>query len=69
MLRAPRSPLLHPLPLPSCVSARQEVRLKGGAPELLHSKSSRGQGRCESQEEVDAVLEQIGAHLRGKKGN
>jgi hypothetical protein len=31
--------------------------------ELIHSKSKHGQGKCETQEERDAVIEKIRAHL------
>jgi len=44
-----------------------EVRLKGASPELIHSKTTRNQGRCQTEEEVDAVLDQIGAYLDAKK--
>jgi hypothetical protein len=37
-----------------------EVRLMGETPpRLIHSKATRGQGRCESEEEVDDVLDAI----------
>jgi hypothetical protein len=45
-----------------------EVTLKGASPELIHSKTKRGQGRCETEAEVDAVLDQIEAFVDSKKG-
>ncbi|KAJ1628429.1 seleno protein, partial [Pavlovales sp. CCMP2436] len=42
-----------------------EVRLKreNVATLLLHSKVTRGQGRCETEDEVDDVLDAIDEHL------
>lgn len=31
--------------------------------ELIHSKTQRGQGRCETEDERDAVIEKIRAYL------
>jgi len=39
----------------------------GAIPELIHSKTTRQQGRCETEEQTDAVLEQIAAFLESKK--
>ena len=44
-----------------------EVRLKGTDPELIHSKATRKQGRCETESEVDAVLDTIRDFLESKK--
>lgn len=35
--------------------------------ELLHSKTTRGQGKCQTEEEVDKVLDQIEAFIDSKK--
>lgn len=41
-----------------------EVRLVSTAtPLLIHSKAKRGQGRCESEQEVDDVLDAIEGFL------
>lgn len=31
--------------------------------ELIHSKTTRGQGKCSTQEEIDAVIAKVGAYL------
>ncbi|KAJ1619189.1 hypothetical protein T492DRAFT_1087371 [Pavlovales sp. CCMP2436] len=41
-----------------------EVRLRGAEPELIHSKTRHKQGKCTAPEEVDAVLDAIGAFLK-----
>jgi len=43
-----------------------EVVLKGAKEELIHSKKQKGQGKCETEEEVDAVLDAIETFLDGK---
>jgi len=43
-----------------------EVVLAGANEELIHSKKTKGQGKCETEEELDAVLEKIEAHLASK---
>jgi hypothetical protein len=40
-----------------------EVVLVGAEMPLIHSKTTRGQGKCTTEEEVDAVLEAIDAFL------
>jgi hypothetical protein len=35
---------------------------------LIHSKSTRGQGKCSTKPEVDAVIGQVGAYLAEKRG-
>jgi len=42
-----------------------EVTIKSTG-ELIHSKTTRGQGRCEKQAEVDAIIAKIQAHLDSK---
>lgn len=41
--------------------------LSGEVPQLLHSKTTRRQGRCETEEEVDDVLDAIDAFLSSPK--
>jgi selT/selW/selH-like putative selenoprotein len=41
-----------------------EVFLPNG--ELIHSKSKKGQGKCESEEEREAVIEQVRAFVDSK---
>ena len=43
-----------------------EVVLHGAAVELIHSKTKRGQGKCTTEAEVDAVLDAIDAFLSQK---
>jgi len=44
-----------------------EVRLLGAEEELIHSKRSRGQGKCTDPKEEQAVLAAIGAFLQAKQ--
>lgn len=37
--------------------------------ELLHSKKTRGQGKCQSAEEKQAVIDAIAARLAAAKGD
>lgn len=39
-----------------------EVRI-GDGPALIHSKSTLGHGKCETDAELDAVIDKIGAAL------
>ena len=43
-----------------------EVKIHGAAVELIHSKTTRGQGKCTTEAEVDAVLDAIDAYLTQK---
>jgi hypothetical protein len=43
------------------------VTIDGPEPQLIHSKITRGQGRCETEEELDAVLDAIEAHMQSSK--
>jgi len=40
-----------------------EVRIVGAKEELIHSKTTKGQGKCETEAELDAVLDKIEEHL------
>jgi len=40
-----------------------EVRIIGAPEELIHSKKIRNQGKCESEAEIDAVLDAIETFL------
>jgi hypothetical protein len=42
-----------------------EVRLRGAEPELIHSKRTMRMGKCTAPEERDAVLNAIGAFVKG----